>query len=280
MLPAQEAAKIYHTNYVRNARAVGVLWTVFTITFSVITVVVFIQPYWIGDSVNTPQAGYFGLFHYCIGNALTSELTCKGSALDFGSIPSGAFKTAMFFVGISMLLVVGSIVCFSLFFFCNAGSVYKICAWMQLASSTCMVIGCMIYPDGWDSDEVKRMCGQRTDKYTLGNCTVRWAYILAIISIMDSLILSLVAFSLGSRQDKLLPEDFQVEEKGTVSKVCENGGAGEVGNKRRDATLVVRQGKGNERDTLELCSTGNKSCISQTLPTPARTSSRNVMKSS
>lgn len=76
-------------------------------------------------------------------------------------------------------------------------------------------MGCMIYPDGWDSDEVKRMCGQRTDKYTLGNCTVRWAYILAIISIMDSLVLSLVAFSLGSRQDNLLPEDFQVEEKGT-----------------------------------------------------------------
>ncbi|XP_027857801.1 LHFPL tetraspan subfamily member 5 protein isoform X1 [Xiphophorus couchianus] len=167
MLPAQEAAKIYHTNYVRNARAMGVMWQVFTVTFAVIMVVVFIQPYWIGDSVNTPQAGYFGLFHYCIGNALTSELTCKGSALDFGSIPSGAFKTAMFFVGISMLLIVGSIVCFSLFFFCNAGSVYKICAWTQLASSTCMVIGCMIYPDGWDSEEVKRMCGQRTDKYTL-----------------------------------------------------------------------------------------------------------------
>uniref|UniRef100_A0A3Q2ZVR5 LHFPL tetraspan subfamily member 5a n=1 Tax=Kryptolebias marmoratus TaxID=37003 RepID=A0A3Q2ZVR5_KRYMA len=202
MLPAQEAAKIYHTNYVRNARAVGVMWTVLTITFAVITVVVFIQPYWIGDSVNTPQAGYFGLFHYCIGNALTSELTCKGSALDFGSIPSGAFKTAMFFVGISMLLVVGSIVCFSLFFFCNAGSVYKICAWMQLASSQFL--------------SVKRMCGQRTDKYTLGNCTVRWAYILAIISIMDSLILSFLAFSLGNRQDKLLPEDFQVEGKGVL----------------------------------------------------------------
>lgn len=57
------------------------------------------------------------------------------------------------------------------------------------------------------------MCGQRTDKYTLGNCTVRWAYILAIISIMDSLILAFLAFVLGNRQDKLLPEDFQVEEK-------------------------------------------------------------------
>lgn len=90
-----------------------------------------------------------------------------------------------------------------------------LCPHPALPSGGCMVIGCMIYPDGWDSDEVKRMCGQRTDKYTLGNCTVRWAYILAIISIMDSLVLSMVAFSLGSRQDKLLPEDFQVEEKGT-----------------------------------------------------------------
>ncbi|XP_073681672.1 LHFPL tetraspan subfamily member 5 protein [Garra rufa] len=213
MLSAQEAAKIYHTNYVRNARAVGVLWTIFTICFAIICVVVFIQPYWIGDSVDTPQSGYFGLFHYCIGNPITGELVCKGSALDFGSIPSGAFKTAMFFVGISLLLIVGTIVCFSLFFFCNSGSVYKICAWMQLAAATCMVIGCMIYPDGWDSEEVKRMCGQRTDKYTLGNCTVRWAYILAIISIMDSLTLSFLAFVLGNRQDKLLPEDFQVEEK-------------------------------------------------------------------
>ncbi|XP_062396489.1 LHFPL tetraspan subfamily member 5b [Sardina pilchardus] len=211
MLPAQEAAKIYHTNYVRNARAIGVLWAVFTMCFAIITVVVFIQPFWIGDSVTTPQAGYFGLFHYCIGNALTSELVCKGSVLDFGSIPSGAFKTALFFVGTSMLLIVGSIVSLSLFWFFSTGSVYKICAWMQLAAAGLMMAGCLIYPDGWDAPEVKRMCGERTDKYTLGNCTVRWAYILAIISILDALLLSLLAFTLGNRQDNLLPDDFEVE---------------------------------------------------------------------
>ncbi|KAA0714051.1 LHFPL tetraspan subfamily member 5 protein [Triplophysa tibetana] len=152
MLPAQEAAKIYHTNYVRNSRAIGVLWGVFTLCFGIITVVVFIQPYWIGDSVNTPQAGYFGLFHYCIGNPITSELV-----------------------------------------------------------SVLMGMGCMIYPDGWDAPEVKRMCGERTDKYTLGNCTVRWAYILGIICILDAGLLSLLAFTLGNRQDNLLPEDFEVE---------------------------------------------------------------------
>ncbi|KAJ8017153.1 hypothetical protein DPEC_G00014800 [Dallia pectoralis] len=211
MLPAQEAAKIYHTNYVRNARAVGVLWAIFTICFSIIEMVVFIQPYWIGDSVNTPQAGYFGLFHYCIGNALTTELICKGTALDFASIPSPAFRTALFFVGTAMLLVVGCMGCFILFWFCNAGNVYKICGWMQFASGVLMVLGCMIYPDGWDAPEVKRMCGEKTDKYTLGNCTVRWAYILAIISIMDSFILAFLAFTLGNRQDNLLPDNFEVE---------------------------------------------------------------------
>lgn len=72
----------------------------------------------------------------------------------------------------------------------------------------------MIYPDGWDAPEVKRMCGQRTDKYSLGNCTVRWAYILAIISILDALLLAFLSFTLGNRQDKLLPDDFEVEGAG------------------------------------------------------------------
>ncbi|CAM2107431.1 unnamed protein product [Caretta caretta] len=171
MLPAQEAARIYHTNYVRNARAMGVLWALFTLCFAIVMVVSFIQPYWIGDSIDTPQAGYFGLFSYCIGNALTGELICKGSPLDFGTIPSSAFKTAMFFVGISTFLIIGCILCFSLFFFCNSATVYNICAWMQLAAAGGLMIGCLIYPDGWDSNEVKRMCGDKTDKYTLGACT-------------------------------------------------------------------------------------------------------------
>ena len=47
----------------RNTWAVGVLWAIFTICLSIINVVVFIQPYWIGDSASILQARYFGLFH-------------------------------------------------------------------------------------------------------------------------------------------------------------------------------------------------------------------------
>ncbi|KAJ4924734.1 hypothetical protein JOQ06_003685 [Pogonophryne albipinna] len=134
MIPASEAAKIYQTNYVRNSRAIGTLWAIFTILFAIVNVVCFIQPYWIGDGMDTPQAGYFGLFHYCIGNGLSRDLTCKGSFTEFSSIPSGAFKAASFFIAMSMVLVLSCIGCFSLFFFCSTGTVYKICGWMQLAA--------------------------------------------------------------------------------------------------------------------------------------------------
>uniref|UniRef100_A0A8C4RIH2 LHFPL tetraspan subfamily member 3 n=1 Tax=Erpetoichthys calabaricus TaxID=27687 RepID=A0A8C4RIH2_ERPCA len=214
ILAAQEAAKIYQTNYIRNSRAIGVLWAIFTILFAIVNVVCFIQPYWIGDGVETPQAGYFGLFHYCIGNGLSRELICQGSFTDFSSIPSGAFKAASFFIGMSMVLVIGCIGCFSLFFFCSTATVYKTCGWLQLTSAACLVLGCLIFPDGWDSDEVKRMCGDRTDKYSLGACSMRWAYILAIMGILDALILSSLAFVLGNRQDGLFSEDLLAESKG------------------------------------------------------------------
>ncbi|KYO20521.1 hypothetical protein Y1Q_0017837 [Alligator mississippiensis] len=90
MLPSQEASRLYHDTYVRNSRAIGVLWAIFTICFAIIDVVVFIQPYWVGDSA------------------------------------------AAFFVLLSMVLTLGCIACFALFFFCNTATVYKICAWMQL----------------------------------------------------------------------------------------------------------------------------------------------------
>lgn len=90
---------------------------------------------------------------------------------------------------------------------CNNSSV-------SLLAATGLMIGCLIYPDGWDSSEVKRMCGEKTDKYTIGACTIRWAYILCIIGILDAVILSFLAFVLGNRQDHLLPSDFKVDGKG------------------------------------------------------------------
>ncbi|KAL6111386.1 lhfpl4 [Pungitius sinensis] len=214
MLPSQEASKIYNDTYMRNSRAIGVLWAIFTICLAIINVVVFNQPYWIGDSASTPRAGHFGLFHYCVGIGNSErELSCQGSFSEFGSIPSRAFKTASVFVLMSMVLVLGCIGCFALFFFCNTAAVYKTCAWMQLLCAVCLVIGCMVFPNGWDSEVIRDMCGDDTGRYALGSCSVRWAYILAIIGVLDALILSFLAFVLGNRQSDLLQEEPKAHNK-------------------------------------------------------------------
>lgn len=89
----------------------------------------------------------------------------------------------------------------------------------------------MIFPDGWDAETIRDMCGAKTGKYSLGDCSVRWAYILAIIGILNALILSFLAFVLGNRQTDLLQEELKQENKGKVpgpeGKACW-GGAGQV----------------------------------------------------
>ncbi len=149
MLPSAEAAKLYQTNYVRNSRVIGLLWAIFTILFGIVNVTIFSQPYWIGDGVDTPQAGYFGLFHYCVGDGISRELACQGSFTEFSAIPSSAFKAASFFIGMSMMLVVTCIGCFSLFFLLSTSTVYKICGWMQAASGKCPLVPPEVGCRGW-----------------------------------------------------------------------------------------------------------------------------------
>ncbi|OCT85899.1 hypothetical protein XELAEV_18024068mg [Xenopus laevis] len=71
----------------------------------------------------------------------------------------------------------------------------------------------MIFPNGWDSETIRDMCGDKTGKYSLGDCSVRWAYILAIIGILNALILSFLAFVLGNRQNDLLHEELKADNK-------------------------------------------------------------------
>lgn len=62
-----------------------------------------------------------------------------------------------------------------------------------------MFLGSVIYPVGWDNENVRRICGQDAGRFLIGNCAVRWAYILAIIGIFDVLILAILAFVMASR---------------------------------------------------------------------------------
>ncbi|CAF1334109.1 unnamed protein product [Didymodactylos carnosus] len=176
----------YRNTYIRNSRAIGVLWGLFTACFAILNIVVFLQPQWIGDTLQSPTAGHFGLYEYCLVsyNDINYESNCKGTWSNFKTILNPPFAAATFFVGLSSRIV------------------YIICGCLQLLCTICLIIGVIIYPSGFDNEIVRSVCGQEAKDYNAGLCQIRWAYIVAIISIFDVLLLSILAFTLALKQPK------------------------------------------------------------------------------
>ncbi|KFV09273.1 Lipoma HMGIC fusion partner-like 4, partial [Tauraco erythrolophus] len=176
----------------------------------------FIQPYWVGDSVNTPKPGYFGLFHYCVGSGLAGrELAGRGALPERKGIPPALVKEGLHHYGRSDCKSLSFVVSLVKTRHCHprAPSDVSPSSPLQPSAALCLVLGCMIFPDGWDAETIRDMCGEKTGKYSLGDCSVRWAYILAIIGILNALILSFLAFVLGNRQNDLLHEELKTESK-------------------------------------------------------------------
>lgn len=69
-----------------------------------------------------------------------------------------------------------------------------------------MVVACVAFPFGWNSDEFRRICGPESNRFELGFCSIRWAYPLAIIACIDGIILATLAFILATRHIRLQPD--------------------------------------------------------------------------
>ncbi|XP_045165539.1 LHFPL tetraspan subfamily member 3 protein-like isoform X2 [Mercenaria mercenaria] len=206
-----EVTKIQHTNYVRNSRAITVAWFVFSACYTILNIVAFIQPFWFGDTTESPGVGYFGLYERC-ERVQGSDYKCDGDFLDFNTIQNDYFRAASFLVGGASLLFIFSIICMLLFLFLKPRIVLKLCGILQLIAALFMAVACIIYPNAFDDNDVRRICGQDATAYNMDKCRIRWAYILAIVLIFDALILAVLAFVLAARQAKMFPEFKKLKE--------------------------------------------------------------------
>jgi len=197
----------YQASYLKNSRAIGVLWCVFSMCYAIINIVVFLQPQWLGDTEVSKGTGYFGLWKHCRLLQDGQDLICKGRLDDFNSILSPSFKASTILIGLSVLIITLCICSFILFFFLHSSTVFHICGWFQAFNGLFLLMGILIFPTGWDSSQIKEVCGQ-TAMYNPGDCQVRWSFILAIIAVVDVFVLCILAFVLGSRYVKMLPDQY------------------------------------------------------------------------
>eukprot|EP00095_Tigriopus_kingsejongensis_P008767 maker-scaffold151_size306168-snap-gene-1.6 protein:Tk08767 transcript:maker-scaffold151_size306168-snap-gene-1.6-mRNA-1 annotation:"lipoma hmgic fusion partner-like 3 protein" len=208
---ASSNSQFYTSKYIRHSRAVGIIWGVFTVCAAIIHIVVFMSSNWVGDTVQSKGPGHFGLWQFCTvlssdgtsaGASPTESVVCIGEVTNFSSILSPAFRAATVFVGLSVIVILMCVLAFILFCFMKSNSVFEICGTMQFLSGICMAIGILAFPAGWDNDHVRSICGSHAQDYGLGDCGVRWAFILAIIAFFDSWILGILAFTLAHRYVK------------------------------------------------------------------------------
>lgn len=134
-----DSSHVYVSNYVRNSKAVGVLWGIFTICYAIIILVSFVTPEWIGDTSQSENPGRFGLWTRCslksgIDIAGVGVEECRGSLTDLAAIPETAFKVATILVAVSVLVALVTIPAMLLFFFFTSTKVFYICGWLQLLS--------------------------------------------------------------------------------------------------------------------------------------------------
>ncbi|XP_069938767.1 LHFPL tetraspan subfamily member 3 protein-like [Cherax quadricarinatus] len=130
-----DQSHIYTTSYIRNSKAIGVLWGVFTICFAIINIVVFIQPQWIGDTQDSKGTGYFGLWMRCTVGPAGGPPDCQGKLDDFASLLNTPSKAATILVGLSVVLTLLCVCTMLLFFFFHSSTVFHMAGSMQLLSS-------------------------------------------------------------------------------------------------------------------------------------------------
>jgi hypothetical protein len=204
-----DMTKYRHNNYVKNSRAIVVLWALFSCIYLILNIVVFAQPQWIGDSGDSAVAGFFGLWEYCNEASDGTDFICNGDFLQWGSFLNSYYRACSIMVGISCVMFVLVIICFLLFCLLNTVTVLRICASFQIISALLMLVTCIVYPGGWKNSNVQMVCGLQSGQYKIGVCEMRWAYALAIVLIFDALILAILALVLAAKQANLLPEEYK-----------------------------------------------------------------------
>ncbi|KAL5290118.1 LHFPL5 family protein [Megaselia abdita] len=250
-----DSSEIYATNYIRNSKAITVLWAIFTICYSIITIVAFITPEWIGDPDHEFN-GFVGLWHVCDSDEASSCAIDWKDVIYFRNITS---KIATVFMAIAVVSATLTILFMLSILFCNSTKVYRICGWLQCSSAIFMILACVSFPLCWNSDQVRWICGPEANKFEFGTCDFRWAYPLAIIGCLDGCILSTLAFILATRNVRLQTDS---KYKGVVNNAFIIDGVSLAGSRKSlnlQPILVVGSHQHmNTDDTVSQFSTNNR----------------------
>ncbi|XP_052782679.1 LHFPL tetraspan subfamily member 6 protein-like [Mya arenaria] len=195
---------------------IGVFWAFTSILSATISCVGYFMPHWFIGRITLHQPGkspeivpvHFGIFRRCnypyIGDdgKLTIIHEC-GRYTAFSDIPSVSWQITTLLVG------AGCCLCFlvaltAMFGVCVKGvvipTVARTAGIIQMCSGFLMSAGVGIYPNGWDSPEVKQACGHTSKSYNLGDCSLSWCFYVTSAGIVMTFMCAALSFHAPKRK--------------------------------------------------------------------------------
>lgn len=186
----EEAYKQYakeNNSFCGSLSCPGILWAFLSVISMISSCIGYYLPYWIQGLLHN-HISSIGIFRRCNYmntkdvNHIEIVYEC-GHYSTFSDIPSEYWKVTTVLAGIGCALSL-AVAFVALLSCCMKDILYrnmaKILGLIQLMAGIFIGTGCLIYPFGWENDDVRELCGPLAGIYYLGECRISWAYIATI----------------------------------------------------------------------------------------------------
>ncbi|XP_070213117.1 LHFPL tetraspan subfamily member 6 protein-like [Littorina saxatilis] len=186
----------------------GVIWLTLSMLAAMASSCGFFLPYWLRGFYEESTPVFLGTFRRCNYPRLDDEGRVElvqecGRYTRFYDIPSiwWQISTVACGTGAAMALLVATagLTALCVRYVLTRGTA-KVAAVLQLIAGLLMGGGVAVYPLGWGSREVQRVCGFISSPFELGTCQLYWAFYLTASAGGLTLLCSILALCAPSRK--------------------------------------------------------------------------------
>lgn len=186
----------------------GVFWAFTSLIAAFGASVGFYMPYWLRGTLRDTTV-YFGVFRRCnyphvvTGSSEATIVNECGRYATFNDIPtlSWQISTLLIGVGCGLALLVSFIAILSV---CIndilSPTVARSIGTVQFCAGLLIGGGVALYPNGWDSLEVKQACGHKSNPYNLGDCKFDWSFYLTATAAGVTILWSILSCNAAKRK--------------------------------------------------------------------------------
>jgi len=188
----------------------SLIWGICSIGTLMLTLSAIASPNWLSGKVETVNIlnhtvqyrDSLGLYNRCGFRKFhrTYENRCYIYARTFSGIAHASWQACIVFLGMSILLL-GIASIFGVLSFCKQliarKSLVNLAGTLQAFAGILLIIVAVIYPVGWTSERVKRLCHDKYDvskPYSIGQCSIGSAYYCTIGATLATFLCSLFSF--------------------------------------------------------------------------------------